>query len=212
MNSKSEYNRSLLPSIRTNDSKTPWEQSDLSEEEVKEGMKALKRNGSKLKWSLKLCENDNESLIGSLHGENENESLTGSRNNEDITLARFDQNVLCENVNGSLTVPLQVENESRSKNLLDEVPEYEKEGLTLPLPNENEIGGQFELNNLNNLTYVRKLNSVHVSRSQSGIENLTNILRIDGSGIGMDPVRSEQKSPEIIPNKVNDTIENPKTN
>ena len=107
MNSKSEYNRSLLPSIRTNDSKTPWEQSDLSEEEVKEGMKALKRNGSKLKWSLKLCENDNESLIGSLHGENE--SLTGSRNNEDIILARFDQNVLCENVNGSLTVPLQVE-------------------------------------------------------------------------------------------------------
>ena len=205
MNSKSEYNRSLLPSIRTNDSKTPWEKSDLSEEEVKEGLRALRRNGSKMKWSLKLCENENGSLVDSLFGENAKGSLTGSIDSESKTHAGFDHNEPYENVDEGLIVPRQAENEKP----LEKIPEYQNEGLVLPLHEENVVSTKLELNKL---PYVERLSSVKVSQSQYGIRNVTNVLGIDGSAVGIFPTRIEEKSPENVPNDSNETIKNLEAN
>ena len=63
MNSKSEYNRSLLPSIRLNDKKSPWELSELNDAEVKEGMKALRMKEKELKVNLNLTNEDELELV-----------------------------------------------------------------------------------------------------------------------------------------------------
>ena len=59
LNSKSEYNRCGLPSIRLNDKKTPWELSDISESEMKDPIRILKHNKTKFKNFL-VVENEND--------------------------------------------------------------------------------------------------------------------------------------------------------
>ena len=43
LNSKAEYNRSSLPCIKTNDKKSEWEQSELDDDQIAEGIKFLRK-------------------------------------------------------------------------------------------------------------------------------------------------------------------------
>ena len=45
LNSKSEYNRSSLPSIKTSERKSKWKLSDMDESEIKEAVEILKKDG-----------------------------------------------------------------------------------------------------------------------------------------------------------------------
>ena len=85
LNSKSEYNRSTLPCIKTSDKKTKWELSDIDDIEMKESIRILRHSGVKFRKILQiegensgangdLCENE-VPLPLSNPGLGENESL-----------------------------------------------------------------------------------------------------------------------------------------
>ena len=70
LNSKSEYNRSSLPSIKTSEKKSPWELSDMEDTEIKEAIKILKTKtkDKKLECMMHLVEEKKEKNEGIENG------------------------------------------------------------------------------------------------------------------------------------------------
>ena len=54
LNSKAEYNRSSLPTIKTSEKKSPWELSDLEDQDYNDAVKILKESKRKLAVKMKL--------------------------------------------------------------------------------------------------------------------------------------------------------------
>ena len=85
MNSKSEYSRSLLPSVKTSDKKSSWELSELGDEQVIEGIKALKRDNVKFECNLKLMQNETSNLT-TIVEEHEENALVDEKDESEVTV------------------------------------------------------------------------------------------------------------------------------
>jgi len=86
LNSKSEYNRSSLPSIKTSERKSEWELADIDELEVKEAINILKKRGNKLECMIQLVkEKENEKeKVQLIEEEKEREEVEVLYENEEL--------------------------------------------------------------------------------------------------------------------------------